>query len=228
MTTPLQTNTVPPLRVAVVEDQQPTLDEIVRLIQSIPGKALAWTAGTLGEARRHLRNQPLDFLICDIGLPDGPGIDLIAEARQSLPALPILVLTVFSDEYKVVGAIERGALGYLLKDEGIAGLNEAIDEVQRGGSPISPGIARLLMRRIALHAPDAGEPGKRSEKLTDREHQVLELAAKGFTHAEIGDLLSLSASTVASYTRRIYEKLEVSSRAEAVYEAHRLGILKRD
>jgi DNA-binding NarL/FixJ family response regulator len=169
----------------------------------------------------------VDVLIVDLGLPDGSGLALIDEQRRRAPATAILVLTVFGDEQKLLRAIECGARGYLLKDESSIGLLDAIGELLAGGAPLSPAIARHLIGRMQSAATPAARDDQASESLTAREIEVLQLAAKGYNHTEVARLLDLSRNTVASYTRHIYEKLEVHSRAEALYEASRLGLIER-
>jgi DNA-binding NarL/FixJ family response regulator len=135
-----------------------------------------------------------------------------------------MVITVFGDEQHVVAAIEAGATGYILKDGSSQYIADSILELVHGGAPISPAIARHLLRRFRelsppVRAPDA--PG-----LTGREQEVLGLLVKGFTFAEIGDLLGISAHTVTTHVKHIYAQLAVRSRAEAVYEAMQLGLVE--
>lgn len=216
--------------IALVEDDVRTREALASRIRSSGRYSVAWTAGRLATARDCLRQVATDLLIVDLGLPDGSGLELVSEARDCAPDLPILVLTVFGDEQKVISAIEHGAIGYLLKDEDVDGVVTAIDDTFAGGSPISPAIARHLLRRIRPPTP-AGENSHQldalanAQGLTPREIEVLALAAKGFNHQEIAALLGLTANTVSTYTRRIYQKLDVGSRAEAVFEATRMGLL---
>jgi DNA-binding NarL/FixJ family response regulator len=211
-----------PVSIAIVEDEPETRAALRARLSAVAHFRIAGDAGSLAEGRALLRAQPVDVLVTDLGLPDGSGLELIAEVRQRAPATAILVLTVFGDEHKLVQAIERGARGYLLKDESAIGLVDAVEQLRAGGAPISPAIARHLVARMLREATPTLPP---DSQLTAREVEVLKLAAKGYNHAEVGRLLGLSANTVASYTRRIYEKLEVGSRAEALYEAGRLGLL---
>jgi DNA-binding NarL/FixJ family response regulator len=139
------------------------------------------------------------------------------------------VITVFGDEAHVVAAIEAGALGYLLKDASADSIGRAIDEMLAGGSPMSPPVARYLLQHFARNAEPA--PAERSEEtasLSAREREVLTYIVKGFSYAEIARLLTLSTHTVATHVRRIYGKLEVHSRGEAVYEALATGLVKMD
>jgi DNA-binding NarL/FixJ family response regulator len=134
------------------------------------------------------------------------------------------VITVFGNEKRVVGAIQAGAIGYLLKDDQTNEIGAAIEQLLQGGSPISPAIARHLIRHF--QPPPSAPPSAARETLTAREQEVLGLAMKGFSYAEIAQLLGLSPNTIGSYTKHIYEKLAVSSRTEAIYEASRLGLIE--
>jgi DNA-binding NarL/FixJ family response regulator len=209
-----------PISIAIIEDEPSTRVALVERLQAAGRFTLAWQAGTLDDARACLKQARPEVAIVDLGLPDGSGLDFIAEAYALVPPVLVLVLTVFGDERKLIRAIERGARGYLLKDEPAIGLVEAIEQVHAGGAPISPAIARHLVTRL-LHADAPADAGL----LTAQEVNVLRLSAKGYNHSEVARLLGITANTVASYTRRIYEKLEVHSRAEAVFEATRLGLL---
>ena len=212
-----------PLSLAIVEDEPQTRAALAARLGAVEGYRIVWQADRLATARAALRECAPQVLVVDLGLPDGSGLDLIEEVRVAAPNTAIMVLTVFGDEHKLIRAIERGARGYLLKDEPAIGLVEAIEQLRAGGAPISPAIARYLVARMSQVAP-AAAPAPESV-LTPREIEVLRLSAKGYNHAEVARLLDLSAHTVASYTRRIYEKLEVNSRSEAVFEASRLGLL---
>lgn len=214
------------LRLALVEDESTTRHALATRLSAVAGYRILWQAATLAQGLQALKGAPPQVLIVDLGLPDGSGLDLIAAARQLDPTIGILVLTVFGDEQKLIRAIERGARGYLLKDEPAIGLIDAIEQLRAGGAPMSPAIARHLVSRLLRgEPPPATEASVENGVLTAREIEVLRLAAKGYNHAEVARLLDISAHTVGSYTRRIYEKLEVRSRSEAVFEAQRLGLL---
>lgn len=214
---------MPKTRIAIVEDEPATRSALVNRLHAVAHFELLFEADSLRSARAQLRAAVPDVLIVDLGLPDGSGLDLIAELAERHPRTATLVLTVFGDEQKLIRAFERGARGYLLKDETAIGLVDAIDQILAGGAPISPAIARFLVTRLVREQPEQMVVGE--SQLTARETEVLRLAAKGYNHAEVAKLLGLSANTVASYTRRIYEKLEVHSRAEALYEAGRMGLI---
>jgi DNA-binding NarL/FixJ family response regulator len=212
--------------VLLVEDDDATRERLARAVELFPGLRLVAVASSCREAREQLERVRPAVLLVDLGLPDGSGIDVIREAKRRHSGIEVMVITVFGDDRHVVSAIEAGATGYVLKDGSDEYIGQSILEIVRGGSPISPAIARNLLRRfreqpVPYASVDAELPG-----LTDREQEVLRLLMKGFTFQEIGNLLGISAHTVTSHVKHIYEKLEVRSRAEAVYEALQLGILK--
>jgi DNA-binding NarL/FixJ family response regulator len=214
---------MPKIKIAIVEDEPATRSALVDRLGAVAHFELLFEADCLRSARAHLRTSVPDVLIVDLGLPDGSGLDLIAELSECHPGTATLVLTVFGDEQKLIRAFERGARGYLLKDETAIGLVDAIEQIRAGGAPISPAIARFLVSRLVRDQPDRVQTPE--SELTAREIEVLGLAAKGYNHSEVAKLLGLSTNTVASYTRRIYEKLEVHSRAEALFEAGRMGLI---
>jgi DNA-binding NarL/FixJ family response regulator len=206
--------------VFLVEDDELTRASLVRRIaEAQAGLQVTTAVGTCREIRAALEVSRPAVLLVDLGLPDGDGLDIIRETAQRWPAVLIMVITVFGDEMKVVTSIKAGATGYLLKDDAAVGIGEAIRQMLAGGSPISPAIARHLIRHFRPEAaPNA-------VTLTPREMEILTLASKGFSYAETAALLGLTSSTVSSYTKNIYGKLAVSSRSEAVYEATRMGLI---
>ena len=217
-------------RILLVEDDGPTRRHLARAVETQPEMELCGEASTCTEARTLLEQGVPDILLTDLGLPDGTGIDLIRALRESAPDALSMVITALGDEKTVLAAVEAGATGYLLKDGSYEEIGEALQCLLDGGSPISPPIARKLLRR--MHGPDASDDGPEKSadapSLSARETEVLKLIAKGFSFPEIAELLGISAHTVTTYVRRIYEKLEVSTRGSAVYEAVHLGIITMD
>ena len=179
---------------------------------------------TVAAGLRVLRESTVDVLVVDLGLPDGSGLQVIRAAAATRPQCAILVVTVFGDEEHVVNAIEAGASGYLLKDSSDAELLAAARDLLAGGSPISPMVARLVLNRMRA-APDETVKGDDEVELSDREAQILGYVARGFSFADICGLLNITANTVKTHVNRIYRKLAVHSRAQAVYEATRLGLI---
>jgi DNA-binding NarL/FixJ family response regulator len=221
--------------VLLVEDDPNTRARIAAAVEQQPSLRLIAAASCCAEARAELDRGCPDVLITDLGLPDGNGIELIRELRRrGFPTLA-LVCTVFGDERHVVESIEAGALGYLLKDDSSESLGASILEMIAGGSPISPPIARYLLRRFqpeaespAVPAAGAAAGAEAAPRLSEREHEVLRLIVKGFTYSEIAGIMKVSTHTVTTHVRNIYRKLAVHSRGEAVYEALQLGLVTMD
>jgi DNA-binding NarL/FixJ family response regulator len=209
----------------IVEDDEPTRHSLVRKIEAGGAEFHVATAvGTCREILQALQSTRPDVLLVDLGLPDGNGLDVVRDAARRWPRLLIMVITMFGDESRVVGAIRAGATGYLLKDDAAEGIGAAIRQLLSGGAPISPGIARHLIRQ--LRSPNGSDAPAAPIKLSQRELDVLTLASKGYSYAETAGLLGLTPSTVGSYTKTLYEKLAVGSRSEAVFEATRLGLIQ--
>jgi DNA-binding NarL/FixJ family response regulator len=219
-----------PHRVLVVEDDPPTRRHLTRAIEAHPELDLVGSAGCVADGLAALGEHQPDVLLTDLGLPDGTGIDLIRAVRQTAPKTVAMAVTALGDEKTVISAIEAGAAGYLLKDGSHDEIGGAVIELVGGGSPISPSIARYVLRRLQREdAEEASDPADSdAPSLTGREHEVLTLIAKGFSFPEIAELLAISAHTVTTHVRHIYEKLEVNSRGSAVYEAVNLGIIRMD
>ena len=210
-------------RVFVLEDHPGTRGQLLEAVRSEPRLAIAGEAATLAEASDWLSTSgDATVALVDIGLPDGNGIDFI-RALAGLPSPPaVLVITAFGDEKVVVEAIEAGATGYLLKERDAAHITESILTVVEGGSPISPSIARHLLKRFR---EPVEEHKAEAVTLTQREEEVLRQVVKGFSYKEIAENLDLSVHTVTSHIQHIYRKLSVRSRGEAVFEAIQLGLV---
>lgn len=211
------------IAVALVEDDAKFRLALCNVVDAAEGLRLLGAAATLAEGRALLVRESPDVLLVDLELPDGSGLALIEEARRRHPECDVMVVTVFGDERNVLRALEAGATGYLLKDMAGPELAEHIRRLHAGGSPISPVIARQLLQRFqpVAPAPASGVPA-----LSAREQAVLELISKGFTFDEIARLQEVSSHTVSTYVKRIYAKLQVRSKTEAVYEATKLGLLR--
>lgn len=217
------------IRVALVEDDVDFQSAIAAAIAASEDMMLIHASSSRAEGLRALESQPADVLLVDLGLPDGSGIDVIRAAQSRWPDCAVMVSTAFGDELHVMRSIEAGAAGYLLKDSAPASMLDEIRSLHAGGSPISPLIARQILTRFRPSAPaptPAAAPAKsESHELSGREREVLDLITKGFTADEIARFLKVSPHTVLTYVRRIYRKLNVNSKAEAIYEARQRGIL---
>ena len=218
------------IHVVIVEDDLGFRNALSRVVQAAPDMRLTGVAGTRAEGLVLLQAPPADVLLVDLGLPDGSGIDVIRATVLQWPSCSIMVCTNFGDETHVMRSIEAGAAGYLLKDSSPAKMIDEIRSLASGGSPISPIIARQVLARFRQNSSSssaaAQEPAEASTSmLSAREKEVLDFITKGFTMHEIAELMQLSHFTVRSFVRRIYGKLKVTSKAEAIYEARTRGLL---
>lgn len=230
----MQTPTDRPLiHVALVEDDVHFQHAISVAIKASDDMKLVSQANTLAEGMRALEQAPADVLLVDLGLPDGSGIDVIRAVQVQWPTCAVMVCTTFGDEAHVLRSIEAGADGYLLKDGAPASMLDEIRILLGGGSPISPLIARQILTRFrdrgspvtSVKQEDQINPSDESLALSKRELEVLGLVTKGFTAEEIARLMQISVHTVQTYVRRVYSKLKVSSKAEAIYEARHQGLV---
>ncbi len=216
-------------RILIVEDDEPMRRHLEGAVDGHRSLERIGSFGNVTDALAFLEATPPDVLVTDLGLPDGSGLEIIRALRKRAPEALALVVTVMGDEKSVIEAIQNGARGYLLKDEPVDAIGTSITSLLEGGSPISPAIARYLLTRVqADPTTEDGEAEPEKPSLSEREYEVLKLVAKGFRYPEIANFLDISTHTVTTYVRRIYGKLEVSSRGEAVYEAVNLGLLKLD
>jgi DNA-binding NarL/FixJ family response regulator len=217
------------LAIVLVEDDVAFQDAFRAAVSAAPDLSVIGVAATVAQARVMLEGPAADVLVVDLGLPDGSGIDVIREAHAVWPDCAIMVSTTFADERHVIASIEAGASGYLLKDSALPAIPEDIRVLHGGGSPISPRIARQVLMRFrpdekpvddATAAAKAAAPS-----LSEREQETLQLITRGFSFDEIAELMNVSRNTVLTFVRRIYTKLEVRSKTEAVFEARAHGLL---
>ena len=184
-------------------------------------------ASSIAEAQRMFDEHPFAMTLVDVGLPDGNGIDLIRDWHIRDRALPILVISAWSDEQIILNALQAGASGYLLKERDDIEITLSIRSILRGGAPIDPFVARHILAMIGPKVAVAEEKPTTAPQsaLTKREIEILTMVNKGFTNKEIAELLILSRLTVECHVRNIYKKLAVRSRTEAVFEARAHGYL---
>ena len=234
-----------PTPVLVVEDQ-PEFQQRLRdvLLQlGYTADALLF-ASTLSEARATVANQPVAMALVDLMLPDGNGRELISELRMQDPTLGILVVTAWSSEDDILGALRAGATGYVLKERDDFEVMLSIRSALRGGAPIDPFIARRILELLpdtpsaapptvavdtstpapvisVAHeeAPEPDAPPTAGEPLTKREREILKMVANGLSNREIAERLHLSYYTVETHVKRIYRKLCVNTRVMAVHTA---------
>lgn len=218
--------------VLVVEDEPGFLQRFCDAIAAEPGLRLCGAGTTVVGACALLDTLSPDVVLVDLGLPDGNGVDVIRHAMAGGAKRDVLVVTMFGDDGNVIESIRAGATGYLLKDAMPRDIAGSILQVHSGGSPISPAIARRVLQSFRVErtfAHDANLPSTeictRPPVLSERETQILRLVAKGLNFKEVGAILAISPNTVITHIKRIYQKLAVHSRGEAVYEAGQMGLL---
>ena len=186
------------------------------------------TAARRDEALTCVQRGRFDLALIDLGLPDGSGTDVVGALRRYQPtALPVVV-TIYDDDDHLFPALQAGAFGYLLKEQPEETLVAQLLRMTQGEPPLSPPIARRVLAHFAGagHRRDVLVRQIETEvSLTDRETEVLQRVAKGYTLPEIAQQFGLSRHTIAAYIKQIYRKLNVSSRAEAALEAARRGLV---
>jgi DNA-binding NarL/FixJ family response regulator len=207
--------------VLIVEDDLRLRASLAHAVRGAIDLNLVGEADDLPEGLRLLNVVQPDVLLVDIGLPSGSGLELIRHAAKQSPRCDVMVITVFAEEQLVLDCIEAGANGYLLKGSSPQDIAAQIRSLVAGGSPISPTIARRLLKRFT----GARNSDAASAALSTQEQSVLLLSAKGYSYDEIAQLLKLSRHTVETYVKRIYRKLQVHSKTAAVYEARKLGLV---
>jgi DNA-binding NarL/FixJ family response regulator len=200
------------IRISIVEDDEPTRRILADVIRSSPGLELLSHYGDTPQALESLPRDKPDVVLMDINLIASTGVECVRHLKPLLPATQFLMLTVYEDSDHIFAALAAGATGYLLKDTTREELLAAIHQITQGGSPMSSSIARrvvLSFGRVPNPAPDTGG-------LSPREQSVLSLLTKGYLYKEIAEQLGISVPTVNTYIRRIYEKLQVHSRSQAI------------
>lgn len=198
-------------RIALVEDDARTR-RLVAALLSDAGYECGPICPDAETARAELPAAKPDIVVVDIDLPGASGIECVRHLKPHLPRTHFVMLTVYEDANNIFEALAAGAVGYLLKRAAPAELVPALRDVMAGGSPMSSSVARKVVLSFQPTRSGAGD----IDQLSERERQVLHLLAQGKFYKEIADLLGVSQNTVHSYIRRIYEKLHVRSRMEAV------------
>lgn len=216
------TSGVPFTKVAVIEDQRDIREGLATLINGTGGFQITGAFGSVESALPFIARDPPDILLLDIGLPGMSGIDGIPLLRERCPQLLILVLSVHDDDERIFNALCTGASGYLLKNTEPARLLESLREAVSGGSPMSPEVARRVVLLFRKFSP----PEKADYDLTPHESRLLRLLAEGHSYRGAAMELGLSVNTIAFHMKRIYEKLHVHSKSQAVAKAFRQGLVR--
>jgi DNA-binding NarL/FixJ family response regulator len=216
----LTTGVEPRLRVLLVEDEPQIRKSVDELLRRDP--AIETVVAARGrDALAHATRAAPDVALVDLGLPDLPGIEVIAALRRIAPASTAVVLTVFDDASTILAALRAGARGYLLKSTPPERVVPSLREARAGGMPLAPAVASLVVEHLLRGEAVVAE----EEPLTARETELLGLLARGATYAECATALGIGVGTVQGYVKSIYGKLDVSSKAEAAVAAVRLGLI---
>jgi len=205
-------------RVSIVEDDLPTRKALAGIVAGAADLELVSQYDRSDAAVKALPGDRPDVVLTDINLPDRTGVETVRELKPQMPGTQFLMLTVYEDSEHIFAALAAGATGYLLKGTRREELLEAIAQVKAGGSPMSSAIARKVVQSFARPVQQQNVAPAKSEVegLSPREQSVLALLAKGFLYKEIAESLGVSGPTVSTYVRRIYEKLQVHSRTQAI------------
>lgn len=199
------------IKVGIVEDNKTVREGFETLLNRTPGFQCVCTCATVAEALRKIPKSGADVVLMDIQLPDATGVECTAKLKEILPALHIVVVTVYEDSDRIFQALRAGACGYLLKRSQPEKVIAAIQEAREGGVPMTPEIARKVIGQFRNEATVAAEV----EQLTDREREVLELVMHGLGNKAIAERLGVTVAAVKWHLQHIYEKLHVHSRTEA-------------
>jgi DNA-binding NarL/FixJ family response regulator len=201
-----------PIPVSIVEDNDKLRGTLVRVLNRAEGFRCVSQYANAEDALKDLPQARPDVVLMDINLPGMNGVECVRQLKQLIPQIQVLMLTVYEDTENIFNALAAGAGGYLLKRTPSKELLEAIREMHRGGSPMTMHIARKVVQSFQQTAAAA----QSTENLSPREQEVLDHLSHGFLYKEIAEKMDISYETVHTYVRRIYEKLQVRTRTEAV------------
>jgi len=208
----LNRNEIMPITVSIVEDNDQLRGTLARVISRAEGFQCISQYANAEDALKDIPNMRPGVVLMDINLPGMNGVECVRQLKQLLPQTQVMMLTVYEDTENIFNALAAGASGYMLKRTPRDELLDAIREVHRGGSPMTTHIARKVVQSFQK-TPAMIET---TENLSPREVEVLDLLSQGLIYKEISDKLGISYETVHTYIRRIYEKLQVRTRTEAV------------
>jgi len=201
-----------PVTVSIVEDSDKLRETLVRVLNRADGFRCVSHYANAEDALKDLPQAKPDVVLMDINLPGMNGVECVRQLKKIAPEIQVMMLTVYEDTENIFDALAAGASGYMLKRTAGKELLEAIAEVKRGGSPMTTHIARKVVQSFQRSAAAEAQ----TESLSEREQQVLDLLSQGLIYKEIAEKLGISYETVHTYIRRIYEKLQVRTRTEAV------------
>ena len=199
------------IKVGIVEDNRTLREGFETLFNRTPGFQCVCTCATVAEALKKIPKAMPDVVLMDIQLPDATGVECTAKIKEMLPAVHIVIVTVYDDSERIFQALRAGACGYLLKRSQPENIIQAVQEAHEGGVPMTPEIARKVIGQFRQQTATVAEV----EGLTDREREVLELVMHGLGNKAIAERLGVTVAAVKWHLQHIYEKLHVHSRTEA-------------
>ena len=205
-----------PTTISIVEDNEKLRGTLAKVIGRAEGFKCVSDYGNAEDALANLPVVKPNVVLMDINLPGMNGVECVRKLKVLLPQTQVMMLTVYEDTDNIFAALAAGASGYMLKRTPAKELIEAIHEVLRGGSPMTTHIARKVVLSFQKSAATAAKTADELSELSEREQQVLDLLSQGLIYKEIAEKLAISYETVHTYIRRIYEKLQVRTRTEAV------------
>lgn len=214
---------MPDLRVVVVDDHPVFRMGMVALLDSLDGIDVVGEAGSVADALTTVADLTPDVVVMDLQLPDGSGISATRDITAARPAVGVLVVTMFSDDDAVFAAMRAGARGYLVKGAGPDEIERAVRAVGNGEVILGPPIAQRAAAMFAVRTA-----ATTFAALTDREHEVLDLLARGLDNTAIGRRLTLSEKTVRNHVSNILAKLQVADRPQAIVKAREAGLGQAD
>jgi two-component system, NarL family, invasion response regulator UvrY len=199
------------VRVVIADDHAIVRQGLIHILSNVSGISVTGEAVDGQQALEQIRSQPCDVLVLDLSMPGRSGFDILRELKHEHPELPVLVLSIHSEEQFAVRILKAGASGYLTKESAPDELVQAIRKVAGGGKYISPNLAEALAFEL-----EDGSSGPPHESLSDREFQVMRMMALGKTATEIAEELSLSVKTISTYRARILEKMNLKNNSEII------------
>jgi DNA-binding NarL/FixJ family response regulator len=208
------------MNVLIVDDHTIVRAGLVQILQTEDPSINVYEAGDASETMRILRDNKIDLVSLDINLPGKNGIELLKQIKSEFRTIPVLILSMHSEDQYAIRAIKNGASGYLTKDSAPELLLTAIHKVLKGGRFITPELAEKLMTAI-----DKDIEGPTHELLSDREFEVLRHIAEGKGVSEIGEILHLSTKTISTYRARLLQKMGLKNNSEIIHYALRNGII---
>lgn len=222
MSETITANAAKTINVAIIEDRREIREGLAMLISGTEGFICKGKFGSMEEGLRRVGAENPDVVLCDIGLPGMDGIEGIKILKEKFPQLLVIMLTIYDDDERIFNALCAGACGYLLKKTPPVRLLESLKEAVAGGSPMSPEVARRVITLFREIRP----PGKADYDLTPHETKLLKMLVEGHNYKTAALEIGVTVHAVSFHMRRIYEKLQVHSKTEAVTIALRDRLIK--